>query len=148
MSVTITNLKRDYDRRIKSPELRVYVGDTSLHKIADQWFADNDLMSMLVPSKAWRKLVRTLNNIIEPKLANHFKVPKEQVKYQRTCGCSCGCSPGYKVKQVPGDLQYKSAWAQVQVEPHEEKFLRDMIMSDKFQQLWQQDVQLAQVKAA
>lgn len=143
-----TSIRRDHERRYGCTELRVYVNDTALHKVADHWFSRNNLYQMNIKSKAWNKIVRHLNTIIESKLAQHYKIPKEHVKYSRTCGCSCGCSPGYKLKQVPEELQYKDAWTNIQVQDYLVQSLKDLIASSKFQRIWDQDVQAENIKQA
>lgn len=141
MSITVRNLKYDYNRRVNSHELRVYIDDTPLHKIADKWFDENNIMSLRVRSRSWNAIVRHLNNILIPKISSHFEVVSELCTWSQKCGCSCGCSPGFKVKGVKFDFQRKDAWAKVEVKDHEVNFFQSLMNSDKIKKLLQKDIE-------
>jgi len=131
MSVKVSQIRYDGNRRYNNHDLHVYVNDTPLHKIADAWFDDNDIWNLKVKSKAWNMITRSLNKTVGMKLANHFKVPVENCVWSRTTGCSCGCSPGYKIKGVRLELVRRDAWADVHVEPYEIEAFQQYISSDK-----------------
>ena len=142
MTVKVKSIRHDYDRRYTNHDLIVYVENTPLHKMADQWFNQNKLFQMRVKSKAWSMIIRYLNGVLEPKLASHFNVPKQRCKYSHKAGCGCGCSPGFRLKQVRTELQRRDAWVEVQVEPAELKGLKELMNSKRFQMKWQQDLDM------
>jgi hypothetical protein len=148
MSVKVKQLRLDQDRRYTNRDLVVYIDDTELHKIADAWFNRNNLYQLNVKSKAWNTIIKYLNSVLEPRIAQHFKVPKASCKYKRTAGCRCGCSPGFIVKNVPYELQRHNAWANVPVAPVEIQGLKVLIQSEKFQRKWNKDLQTAQMVQA
>lgn len=146
MSVEITNNRIDFDRRFSNVDLRVYVNDTPLHKIADKWFSDNGLYSLPVKSKAWNRIIKYLNDRIAPELAKHFNVPIERCKWNRKCGCSCGCSPGFVIKMPPPEFQRRDVWVKVSVNESVIRGLKELIVSEKFVKIFNKDKEQAELE--
>ena len=141
MSVTVSKIKYDHDRSWSNRNLHVYIDDTKLHKIADKWFNDNELYSLQVKSKAWNKIVRYLNSVLEPKIAKHFGVAPAECKYSRKVGCSCGCSPGFRIKNAEHKHQRCDACIKVNISDSEIDGLNQLIESYKFQRLFAKDLE-------
>lgn len=139
MSITVTQIRRDYDRRHNSPMLKVYVSDTPLHAMANHWFSDNNLYNLKVKSKAWSAITRYIARVIGTKIADHFGAKHENCKFNHKCGCSCGCSPGYNVHIANGEYFYKDAWVKVDVSDSEIEGLKELISSEKFNILFHKD---------
>jgi hypothetical protein len=127
----------DRDRHYNATALKVYVSNTALHKLADRWLTENNILDMAVPSKAWSMIVRHLNKVIEKKLADYFEVPASDCKWSRKCGCSCGCSPGFNIKDTP--YSYCSVRAKVGITSDEIAEFQKLIVSSKLKRKLDED---------
>lgn len=145
MSVKVSQVKFDGNRRYTSQALHVYVDNTRLHKVADDWFDRNNVRAIQVKSKAWASIVRRLNKIVGAELAKHFGVSASDCRWDRRCGCSCGCSPGFRIRNVYGMLRH-NAWAKVTIDDSVVKEFDRYVNGPKIASLLKGDLEAAQRK--
>jgi len=121
MSTIITTTQidqiRDNDHRRSADRFIVY-RESSAAQVADKFFDDHEIFSLKFKCKAWNKVCRTAEaadiSAIVPALCERFKLtPADmEIRFSRTAGCKCGCSPGFVGKLskfVPG-LSGKNVW--------------------------------------
>jgi len=70
----------------------------------DKWYNENEIHKLPIKSTAWHKVQRTVTNMIADAIGTYLYISPWDVKYSSTCGCACGCSPGFKVKLLDGDV--------------------------------------------
>jgi hypothetical protein len=95
---------------------KVFV-QSNADKLVDTWFSDQKVYALEFKSKTWSKMkalaakanVAALRQIFDGKLS-----------YSHKCGCSCGCSPGYNLRNISNDkiadLARKEFWVDVETE--------------------------------
>lgn len=139
--INITSMNRDHDRKgFRNNKLHMYVGNTELHALADEWFSENGISELQVKSAAWGRIVGYINRTIAKKIETHFDaenvkesksdrpVPSVKARYSRKCGCSCGCSPGFIVDGCLSVATYRAdAWADVHVTKAEIEYMKKLI---------------------
>jgi hypothetical protein len=85
----------------------VYV-ESALDEVANQWFGKHKIRSLDFRCKTWEKACKVVNK-------QHIKALKElfpeadSIRFSRTAGCNCGCSPGFIMKYT-GNVANKSFW--------------------------------------
>ena len=108
---SITNVRFDSD--IRSPSgFRVYTSHDAPCDASEPWFDKHNIHSLTFKCKAWNAVARAATKIsaeeMVPVIAARFNLKPEDfsLKFSRTAGCSCGCSPGYvgKVFVPHGEL--------------------------------------------
>lgn len=83
-----------------------------------EWFTQHSIGSLQFKCKAWNKVARAHVAVSEtelvPVIAEKFNISPTQfeIKFSRTAGCSCGCSPGYvgKLKSYHAGLSHHVVW--------------------------------------
>lgn len=71
----------------------------SIIKMLDEWF-ENNIRGLKYKSSVWSRLGSKVTNMIGKEIAQLLKLSDDySVTWSRTAGCSCGCSPGWIVKQ-------------------------------------------------
>jgi hypothetical protein len=71
---------------------------SSVGNVADEWFNANEVYGLKFKSKTWSNVKRLAAKTDIAALHAMFG-PACEIKYSRTAGCSCGCSPGYTVRK-------------------------------------------------
>lgn len=112
-TVNVRDVESHSHRRDVLPKLRVFVEDNPLSKACDKWGRDNGVLSLTVKSKAWSRIGNLYHRMVEAAITRHFHAATGGVKFSRTCGCSCGCSPGFICIGIKDDLNRKYAWVKV-----------------------------------
>lgn len=92
--VTITTI-RDRDWKAKNSVVHV---NSKVIKTIDEFFNDHKIYMLKTKSKVWGKITRLANSIVIDSIHKALHPAPIAVRYSRTAGCSCGCSPGYIVK--------------------------------------------------
>lgn len=106
----ITSVRHETERRAWG-RFTVFTRSATADK-ADEFFNKHEIYKLKFKCRTWGKITRTTAAMdiaqIAPKIAEHFKteVGNFELKYSRTAGCSCGCSPGFigKTKQYVPEL--------------------------------------------
>ena len=115
LTVKTLNVMRSEGRRfnrLKWSSTEVYVENNALYDRIDKWFNDNSVSALHVKSRAWRRVSRVAERIIASHIARHFGADPKTVKWSRKCGCSCGCSPGFRIHDAPTNYRHKTAWVE------------------------------------
>lgn len=139
--VRVRKIQSDYGRRGNSRTLKFYIDNCEIVALLDRWFDEHDIHALKVKSKAWTKIRNAGMNIVERKVADHFRVDPKNVKWSRNCGCSCGCSPGITIKTNDWKLQRNDAWGDIDVTPAELAYINDMMCQGKIPKLLAEDLE-------
>ena len=135
MKASITNFIAPTDRsgrrslRPASPrKVRVY-RDSPASVLADEWFHRNQIYSLDFKCKAWGLITRAANKLDGAAISSAFKQPVETTRFDHKCGCSCGCSPGFRVNfEQPIDVDQRGEyWMKLEFSDAELQPLRDAI---------------------
>lgn len=87
---------------------RIYIGKSTLSDRLDKWFMDNKIFMLNFKCKTWNKMIRYVTKIESESIKKALNLNSNAtVTYSRKAGCSCGCSPGYIVKN---DCFNKKIW--------------------------------------
>jgi hypothetical protein len=91
--------------------------ESNVTKLVDEFFHDNKIYALNFKCKTWSKLGTISTKATIASLREIFG-PEPEIKYSRTAGCACGCSPGYRVKKLPMNSEFinKNVWATVEVD--------------------------------
>lgn len=98
---------------------RAYVDSNATKFIDDEFFSKHKIYNLDFKCKAWAAIGREAHklNIAEMKTILGDKV---EIVYSHKAGCSCGCSPGYKITNVNNSLaaEYKGKdlWFDIEVD--------------------------------
>jgi hypothetical protein len=117
--------KRPYRERFIPNGFNVYI-DSNATELVDKFFSENKIYGLSFKSKTWSKMCRMTEKLnIAAMRAVYGSTP--DIKYSYKTGCSCGCSPGYKVRKAfcPTLREYANCdiWATVKVDVSEIKAL-------------------------
>jgi len=120
---------------------RVFISieNTKAHAIVDKWNDDNQISNWTVKCKTWNWLCRKLNTILEDQIKEFLNLDGLTVKYSRTAGCWCGCSPGFLVKdgtknvhiiQVDGK-SVNNIWLELDVDDCNDYIIQQTVLADE-----------------
>lgn len=111
IKVTQVRLRRYPERPIQGA--RVYVTSTC-GKEVDKFFSDNKIHSLNFKCSTWNSLKR---KAVESDVADLKTIFGEdaEIKWSRTAGCSCGCSPGYVVDgKMKPEFRNSDVWVNIE----------------------------------
>lgn len=93
--ITTTNIN------FKSRKVVVYVETKNpVDQLIAKWFSDNNIYRLEFKSKAWSYISKKRNALFAERINKLLKLaPDQRVTFSYTAGCSCGCSPGFLIKQ-------------------------------------------------
>lgn len=117
--------------------------DVQIMNIMQEFYMEHELHSMRVRSKAWNSIVRNGTKIIREKLAQLLEVSPHDIYYSSKAGCSCGCSPGYIVKNTYSmPIQRQKIWVKISdgITLQEVEKFKQFINSDKIKKLLENDL--------
>ena len=101
MKATITeSRRRPFGDRFINRGFNVFV-ESSASKLIDKWFYDNEIFKLGFKSKAWSKLKRSAIKL-EIKAMRELFGDDCDITYSVYAGCSCPCSPGFRVRKCEG----------------------------------------------
>jgi hypothetical protein len=96
----------------------VYLGSCPATALIDKWFNENEVYSLMFKCKTWTKLKNLATKLTIAAMRTNIVATgpgdgeKCQITYSRNAGCSCGCSPGYRIRKInrndPQTVQYGS----------------------------------------
>lgn len=111
--------------------------ESNATKIADKFFYDNNIFQLDFKCKTWGKICRLVDKLNVEALKIIF--PGQcTIKFSHKTGCSCGCSPGYKVRKAPSNnftYNNKDVWVDVCVDTSK---LEQML--PKFKQMLEEEI--------
>jgi hypothetical protein len=95
---------------------RAYVDSNATKFIDEEFFAKNKIYMHNFKCKAWAAIGREAHKLniaeMETILGN-----KAEIVYSHKAGCSCGCSPGYKVSNIDNaEYRGKDIWFEIEVD--------------------------------
>jgi len=74
---------------------------SNLSDTIDKFFTENKIYSLPFKCRTWTKLKNFVSKVEEAALKNGFSLESSAVvKYSHKTGCSCGCSPGFRVRKT------------------------------------------------
>ena len=75
--------------------------DSNLSETIDEFFNTNKIYSLSFKCRTWTKLKNFVSKIEETSLKESLSLEDfAVVKYSHKAGCSCGCSPGFRVRKT------------------------------------------------
>ena len=135
MKATITNSKTDNKLRNKSV---VYVNWSALDKVADQWFGDNSIMNLNFKCKTWSQVAGLVTKTTAPLLRDLFPEALS-IKFSRTAGCRCGCSPGY-IMEHELNQRGRNFWVDIEVTPEEVEAFTKKVYGSQYRQSLEKEI--------
>lgn len=102
---------------LPSSKVVVYVENSAIMDIANQWFDCNEVYSMPL-SNTWNQVRRILNKLHTQAIGELLPYA-HSIRFSQKAGCFCGCSPGYIVKySVP--ITGKEYWVDIKTTKEEQ----------------------------
>lgn len=101
----ITKIIAKWSRR---PGKGVVDPSSNLLDLAQDWYSDNSVFALGAKSKAWSKVRRKVNSLINKEIKKRFDT--DLAYYNQHAGCSCPCSPGWTVGDVEYEWNGKKQW--------------------------------------
>jgi len=143
MSIIIDSIQQDYKRSKNSTRdhARVYLNYGEVHEMLDEWFYDNNIAALAVKSKAWNKIKRAINKLATSRISSTLNVNCSDIRFSQKCGCSCGCSPGYIVKNVKDVYRCTNIWCTLKLDDVEIKDLQSLLQSKEITDLLLRDIE-------
>jgi hypothetical protein len=75
--------------------------DSNLSETIDEFFSTNKIYNLSFKCRTWTKLKNFVSKVEEASLKKSFSLEDSAVvKYSHKAGCSCGCSPGFRVRKT------------------------------------------------
>jgi hypothetical protein len=75
--------------------------DSNLSEVIDEFFNSKKIYSLPFKCRTWTKLKNFVNKVEEVSLKKSLSLEDSAVvKYSHKAGCSCGCSPGFRVRKT------------------------------------------------
>lgn len=114
---TISQVRPDTDIR-NNLRFNVFTDGDKPRDITSEWFDENKIGSLKFKCRSWNAVARAGTKISErqmiPVIAKEFGLKPEEftLRFSRTAGCSCGCSPGYvgKLTNYHPKLSRANVW--------------------------------------
>jgi len=127
---TITTVR--FDPKLSFKSAKVYIdGDNAVDKALDKWFDNNEIWKLKYKSKAWTFLTNWRNKIYAWQIRGAMQLSNlATVNFSGKCGCSCGCSPGFNVKDpvnLPEQYRKHNVWAAIDSSVVDEAILKAVI---------------------
>lgn len=99
------------------PDGCIVYADSNATKIVDEFFHDNKIYALPFKCRTWSKVSGEGTKLTIAALREIFG-PYVDIKWSRTAGCSCGCSPGYRIKNLERGHKYRNhdVWVDVEVD--------------------------------
>lgn len=146
MKVTITTT-REVNRtgRSKMGRSLIYV-KSPLDDLADKFACNYGVYGLPFKSKTWDKVCRQVTKIHVVELKKLFPEALE-IKFSRTAGCRCGCSPGYIMKHEPNQWG-KNFWVDIEASEVENKLVWNSINCLRFQLELKKEIRDHEIVAA
>jgi hypothetical protein len=92
--------RRTYPERFIADGFNVY-RESNLTKAIDKFFSDNEIYALGFKCKTWSRLGNKVTRIEAEAIRSLLKLPDTvEIKWSAKAGCSCGCSPGFKVRKA------------------------------------------------
>ena len=118
--ITITNSRsRSYPEKVIQRGSNVYA-ESNADKLIDAFFDEHKIWALNFKCKIWSRMkaMATKLNVLE--LRKVFGDECE-IKWSDKTGCTCGCSPGYRVRKIPAGSCYnnKDVCVKIQVDTDE-----------------------------
>lgn len=131
MTATVTsNKRRVYPDRIIYGGCNVFIKSPA-NKIIDDWFMSKGVYGFDFKCKTWAKL-KTIASKLNIEAIRTVFGNECDIVYSASAGCSCGCSPGYKVRNLSHEQmnEYcnRDVWMDLNVDTS--KLERDMPIFD------------------
>jgi len=128
MKITNTRtVKRNYpEKRITGAKLYIDSNEHGADSIIDEWFNKNEIWKLDFKCKTWSSVKRLGTKAVVAALREKF--PTEKISYSVNAGCSCGCSPGYNMKQLTDiDMNNSENWITLEATEDEGDELRELL---------------------
>lgn len=112
---------------------------SNLSEAIDKFFTENKIYNLPFKCRTWTKLKNFVSKIEEVTLKNSFSLEESAiVKYSHKAGCSCGCSPGFRVRKTDKDFRNHDVFVKLDYDtssleaalPLFEKMLKDEISAN------------------
>ena len=110
IKVTTHKTRSFREKRINGA--RAYV-NSSVGKVVDNFFNDNEIYALKFKCSTWNALKR---KAVESDIADLKTIFGEdsEIRWSKTAGCSCGCSPGYVVDgKIDGKYRNSDVWIDI-----------------------------------
>lgn len=135
-SATVTSNRIRIGERYISSGCNCFVKSDAT-KIADTFFHENKIYNLNFKCKTWNKIKRLVDKLNIEALKIIF--PEEcTIRFSHKTGCSCGCSPGYRVRNVTSrNFAYYNNNVYVTVKVDTTKFEN---MLPKFKQMLEEEI--------
>jgi hypothetical protein len=88
--------------------------DCNATNLIDSFFSENEIYLLGFKCKTWGKVSRLGTKATIVSLREIFG-DDTSIKWSRTAGCACGCSPGYRVGNLPYGSPYTNKNMSVKV---------------------------------
>lgn len=136
LSAIVTDKRFRVKKRYISAGCNCYV-ESNATKIADKFFYDNEIFRLDFKCKTWDKIKRIVDKLNIEALKIIF--PEQcTIRFSHKTGCSCGCSPGYRVRNVASNnFAYNNSDVWVTVDVNTSK-LESML--PKFKQMLEEEI--------
>ncbi len=93
---TISTKNIDY----KDRKAVIYVESNSIDELINKWFDEHEIHNLTFKSKAWSYINKKRNAFIAERIHKLLNLdPHYKIVFSHRAGCSCGCSPGFLIKQ-------------------------------------------------
>jgi hypothetical protein len=129
MRATVTQTRKiSSDQRRKQGRSLVYI-ESPFDKIADEFASQYGIFCLQFKCKAWSQVCRMATKNAVQALKEIFPNALE-IKFSSKAGCSCGCSPGYVVKENTNDYG-KNHWVTIEATDEEIASFKETIYNSK-----------------
>lgn len=94
--------------------------ESNADKAIDAFFNENKIWSLDFKCKTWAKMKSAATKLTVAAMREVFG-ETAKIAYSHKAGCSCGCSPGYKVREMGEGREYENhdVWAKITVNVNE-----------------------------
>ena len=102
-----------YTRKSSRVKGSVIYVESSITKAADEFAGKHGIYTLRFKSAVWTKICRMANKLNAQALNDLFPEALT-IKFSHKAGCSCGCSPGFRLKCKDDLHQGKDFWVDLE----------------------------------
>lgn len=90
----------------------VYINSSEVDNAIGDFFSEQKIFNLDYKSKVWSDLKREVTTMNREAIAKALGIDLKEIAFSNKAGCSCGCSPGYIVKNPA--LRSASIWVDIE----------------------------------
>jgi hypothetical protein len=129
MKATITKTREISSGQRRKPGRNLVYIKSPFDDVADNFACKYDIFNLEFKCKTWSKVCRLATKAAIKALKEVFPYASD-IKFSAKAGCTCGCSPGYVIKENSNVIG-KNYWVTIEATDEEISSFKDQVHSPR-----------------